>query len=546
MRENKISRRDFLKTAAVGAVGVGALLSGCASGNKTTSPTAGSAAKYVPGTYTSSQTGYNGAGNDPTVVVTVTFSETEITDVKIVGDGQSPELGGIAIERAQDQILAAQSPNIDGYASASKTTTAIKKGVADCIAQASVAKVTADELLGNNAQNASVDADVAAWGEKPVPITNIATTYTYDAVIIGCGTAGIPCALSAAESGLKTVILQKGKENTGLRTFVGARNTKYQKALGITIDRSAIIMDLMRYSSYYASQRHLALWADHSGEAIDWMGKMAEADGAKVSVQTKLNYTGMHFQEWPTYHSFTTADGQDFDLAGSLLKHFTSLGGEVLYETPMVQLVQGENGAITGVIAKCADGSYIKVNGTKGVVIATGGYANNRSMLEVLNPSDCASAVQINCVAGTDGDGLRAMHWAGADIDNVHTAMSFERAATLPGMEGGQFDNSNMFWMGSQPFLQVNKLGERVGNESCPYDYDLHLNSQQPGKVWISLFDQNWKEQYSKIFNTVGCASHMTPEFLEKYNGILLQGASCKPRIPLKNWRKSCTCRLTH
>lgn len=49
MRENKISRRDFLKTAAVGAVGVGALLSGCASGNKTTSPTAGSAAKYVPG-----------------------------------------------------------------------------------------------------------------------------------------------------------------------------------------------------------------------------------------------------------------------------------------------------------------------------------------------------------------------------------------------------------------------------------------------------------------------------------------------------------------
>ena len=43
------------------------------------------------------------------------------------------------------------------------------------------------------------------------------------------------------------------------------------------------------------------------------------------------------------------------------------------FSTPAVQLATDESGAVTGVIAKDADG-YFKANASKGVIMATGGY----------------------------------------------------------------------------------------------------------------------------------------------------------------------------
>ena len=53
----------------------------------------------------------------------------------------------------------------------------------------------------------------------------------------------------------------------------------------------------------------------------------------------------------------------------------------VRYETPAVQLVREEGGRVTGCIAKAGD-AYVRINASKGVLLATGGYDANPEMMQ--------------------------------------------------------------------------------------------------------------------------------------------------------------------
>ena len=101
---NRISRRNFLKKAAAGAVGAAAagVLTSCGSSassvasstaaSSTASSAAASAASeagftFKPGTYTA-----KAYGNISDIELECTFSETALTDVKIVGQNETPAL----------------------------------------------------------------------------------------------------------------------------------------------------------------------------------------------------------------------------------------------------------------------------------------------------------------------------------------------------------------------------------------------------------------------------------------------------------------------
>lgn len=112
-----ISRRNFLKTAAVGVVGAGVVasgfsLAGCASGgsNSDVSGTASATAQ--------------GKGGD--VTVTVTVEGGKITDVKAEGPNETPTIGGVALEELPQTIIDQQSFDVDGVAGATMTSDAIK------------------------------------------------------------------------------------------------------------------------------------------------------------------------------------------------------------------------------------------------------------------------------------------------------------------------------------------------------------------------------------------------------------------------------------
>lgn len=94
---------------------------------------------------------------------------------------------------------------------------------------------------------------------------------------------------------------------------------------------------------------------------------------------------------------------------------------------------------------------------------------------------------------------------AGAHMDEVHTAMVFDRVAVKPSELGGSETTGSLFWMGSNPWLKVNLNGERFTNEAAPHDYILNSTLTQPGHTVVDIWDSDY-EKYLEQFDIHGCA----------------------------------------
>ena len=121
----KISRKGFLKIAAAAAMsGVTAgALSACnsSSSSAAASTAASGASVYTAGTYTATAKGMND------VTVTMTFSETAITEVKVDTANETLELAVNSAEDFQTMLMDAQSAEIDAVSGANDTSNAVKE-----------------------------------------------------------------------------------------------------------------------------------------------------------------------------------------------------------------------------------------------------------------------------------------------------------------------------------------------------------------------------------------------------------------------------------
>lgn len=348
-------------------------------------------------------------------------------------------------------------------------------------------------------------------------------------LICGGGNSGLIAALSAAESGAQVILIEKNNSCYPLREYIGAIGSSIQKKQGIEIDRNGIVKELCRHASYRVDQRLINTWADESGEMMDWLSDILQKEGIGVYIEQDIN-ENVDIKEWSTGHSFYNAEPKGVILK-ILERKMKSLGVQVMLKTPMVELIN-ENGKVAGVVAKNSENQYIKIYAKKGVILATGGYSNNLKMLKEINPVAVSNIVCLPPTPTVTGDGIMAAKKLGAAVDPVPTTMIFDRAAIKPDEAAGKVLGGKMFWLGSQPFLKVNKLGERYVNESVPYDFGIHAASMQRDRVWCSIFDSNWKNDVL-TFHTIGCSRvvvdsekypcNMPMQFMEKLHGDLLE-----------------------
>jgi hypothetical protein len=104
-------------------------------------------------------------------------------------------------------------------------------------------------------------------------------------------------------------------------------------------------------------------------------------------------------------------------------------------------------------------------------------------------------------------DGIKAAKWIGAQKQEQPTVQVFDRGGVPPDAEAGAMFSTPgvMTHIGSQPFLKVNKRGERFCNESTPYDFIYAAATYEPSLLWCSVWDANWREQ-TRQFHTVACS----------------------------------------
>jgi fumarate reductase flavoprotein subunit len=360
------------------------------------------------------------------------------------------------------------------------------------------------------------------------PITEFAGEVTADIIVVGAGASGVPAAITAAEEGNSVVILQKHDKPV----------SQGNCGSGLIVEESDP-EGLLRYvhhtnslNNWRSDTEHLKAYALNSGEAVNWFYNRARLNGTSaknpndkglfIYLDTSQDFTG----EWTDgrycrfdygeakVHMYAPWMGPKPNNVGTIMTYVLEeaveeFGGrlKVYFETPGVQLIQ-ENGKVVGVVGKRTDGTYIRFNANKAVILATGDYQNNPSMVKRWCP-DVAEFDKKQY--SKTGDGHLMAIGAGAVMENLgHTKMLHD------------FDAGLMY---EEPFLYVNMKGKRFCNEFVGFvymnDIMLHQDVFKGGKNYTDP-EKGSKGWYCQIYDSTymeheSVSSLVPPEVMEKY-----------------------------
>lgn len=502
----KISRKGFLKVAAAAAMsGVTAsALAACNAGSSSSTAASTGEAIYTPGTYTGTATGIG------EVKVTMTFSETAITDVVIDASNETESIGGVAAPTLKDALMAAQSTEIDNISGATVTTNAVKKAAASCIEQA-----MGVHTAGGDTAASSSDED---WlGTEPeIDESKVAKTVDVDVAVVGCGIAGVAACRSVAEDGGLVAAFEKADGPQCRSGEYAVINGKVQAKWGRdTWTREQIddIIDSHMVESTYRCKRSImSKWAHNIGETFDWWVEAnpdlyyAETTRSAIPDESADNFIIPIFYPLPEHYDWkqerfpcypTSVEfkpDQHVTVEANMQKAIDTGNVQTFYGCFVEKLIM-DNGRCVGLYARdAATGEYIKCNASKGVILSTGDYSQNTKMLKHFCPEVIENNIQclftnvdVEGNFTNQGDGIQLGMWAGAQVQQSHAPMIHHM--------GGGADLAGVGVMGNAGFLNLDLNGKRFMNEDLPgQQLENQIELQKNRESW-QIFDSNWPEQ---------------------------------------------------
>ena len=502
----KISRKGFLKVAAAAAMsGVTAsALAACNAGSSSSTAASTGEAIYTPGTYTGTATGIG------EVKVTMTFSETAITDVVIDASNETESIGGVAAPTLKDALMAAQSTEIDNISGATITTNAVKKAAASCIEQA-----MGVHTAGGDTAASSSDED---WlGTEPeIDESKVAKTVDVDVAVVGCGIAGVAACRSVAEDGGLVAAFEKADGPQCRSGEYAVINGKVQAKWGRdTWTREQIddIIDSHMVESTYRCKRSImSKWAHNIGDAFDWWVEAnpdlyyAETTRSAIPDESADNFIIPIFyplpehydwkqERFPCYPTSVEFKPDQHVIVEANMQKAVDTGNVQTFYGCFVEKLIMENGRCVGLYARdAATGEYIKCNASKGVILSTGDYSQNTKMLKHFCPEVIENNIQclftnvdVEGNFTNQGDGIQLGMWAGAQVQQSHAPMIHHM--------GGGADLAGVGVMGNAGFLNLDLNGKRFMNEDLPgQQLENQIELQKNRESW-QIFDSNWPEQ---------------------------------------------------
>ena len=501
----KISRKGFLKVAAAAAMsGVTAgALAACNSAASSSTAASGDAI-YTPGTYTGTATGIG------EVKVTMTFSETAITDVVIDASNETESIGGVAAPTLQEALMTAQNAEIDNISGATVTTNAVKKAAASCIEQAMGVKA--------DGADSSAAASENDWlGTEPeIDESKVTKTVDVDVAVVGCGVAGVAAVRSIAEDGGKVAAFEKADgpqcRSGEYAVINGNVQAKWGRNTWTREQIDEIIDSHMVESTYRCKRSIMSKWAHNIGEAFDWWVEAnpelyyAETTRSAIPDENANNFLIPIFyplpenydwkqERFPCYPtSVEFLPNQSVTVNANMQKAVDTGNVDTFYGCFVEKLIM-EDGRCVGLYARdAATGEYIKCNAAKGVILSTGDYSQNTKMLQHFCPEVIENNIQclftnvdVEGSFTNQGDGIQLGMWAGAQVQQSHAPMIHHM--------GGGADLSGVGVMGNAGFLNLDLNGKRFMNEDLPgQQLENQIELQKNRESW-QIFDSNWPQQ---------------------------------------------------
>jgi len=302
-------------------------------------------------------------------------------------------------------------------------------------------------------------------------------TKEIDVVVIGSGVSGLAAAVTAAEDGAKVIVFEKERSLGGTSNFfdgIFAVESYMQRDRYITYSRDQAFKNMMEYSHWRANPRLVRAFVDESGGTISWL----QEKGVEFIDAT------INMPEAPrTYH---VVKGQGEAVVKALAMSAKEKGVDLRLATSVKKILkQGDR--ITGVVAE-EEGRDIQV-AAKAVIIASGGYANNKEWIKKYSGFDLG--VNVIPVGNVDkmGDGIRMAWEVGAAEEGMGVLELFRVGPIGP---DHPMKNQVEFAAG-QPDLWINSKGERFCDEGIAF-YDTSVgnaNARYKEGYTYSIFDDS-------------------------------------------------------
>ncbi|MBP2057156.1 fumarate reductase flavoprotein subunit [Lactobacillus colini] len=279
----------------------------------------------------------------------------------------------------------------------------------------------------------------------------------YDVVIIGSGLSGQAAAAEAIDHNLKTLVIEQGRTTGGSGNYVEgvfAVESKMQKEQGITLTKKQILHDELEFSHYEADTRIWKDYIDQSAENIDWL----KEHDVKF---TKVATLGSGLDTW---HMFDGLGNKA--IHEGMQPYSESRGAEFVTSVQAIKLSLDEDKEINALVVKDYESGDEKAIYTKNVILASGGYLNNKSMLVHSSNNNAERIIPMNS-GKSNGSGLKLAWDIGAKKFGMGMAMMF----------GGQIKEDTVpsykFWKTDIGIatcemapLWVNEVGDRFVDES--------------------------------------------------------------------------------
>ncbi len=325
---------------------------------------------------------------------------------------------------------------------------------------------------------------------------------TWDVIVVGGGTAGIPVAIFAAERGARVLVVDKAPLLGGTLDRsagqIAAAGSVFQKAKRIDDNPDAHYDDIMRINGNTSDPVLCRLFVDNAADSINWLAK----NGFKALDKHPIKGSG-HEPFKTARYLWGEGGGKAIYATMEPLFNKGVQSGRitVLTSTAVVDLVKAADGAVLGVVCEDSDGQRLDLRG-RSTVLTSGGCAANPTMYHELHGTQLWTD---SAYPFSQGDGLLLGQSAGGYLrGGEHYAGLFATVLQyklVPSPQEGSLATSGR----TRPIMEVyvNSGGERFLREDEPsVDRREKAVVEQPGQRFWAIFDEPILNVSPTIFPT--------------------------------------------
>ena len=390
-------------------------------------------------TYTGEAYGHD---KENPVKVTLTIKDKTITKVEVDASHETAGIGSKAADALPEQIVSANSLDVDGVSGATQTSKAIIEAATAALKQAGLEP--SDLVSKNTSTTKAKDIE-----------------ETVDVVVVGAGGAGMTAAITATDAGKKVIVVESQpiaggnsvrstggmnaaktpyqdknefKEAAGVEKTLATAAEKFADNATITALAATVKSQWDAYQAnpqgYFDSVELMELdtmiggkgknnpelvkaLAENSADAIEWLASI----GAEVK-----NVGAFGGASVKRIHRPVNADGKVTAVGAYIVpileKNLQDRNVQFLFDTTANEIIM-KDGKAVGIKGTGKDGHKVTIN-AKSVVIATGGFGANAEMVEKYKP-DLKGFATTNA-EGAQGQGIDMATAVGAatvDMDQI-------------------------------------------------------------------------------------------------------------------------------